>query len=266
VIPVTTISYHLPPEQEAIRANCFHPTGTFAEFKLQEVEQSIPERFEKIVQKYPDRLAVKTQDHALTYDQLNKAANRVARAILNRRNEREKLVALLFEPGSQVVVAMLGALKAGTIYVPLDPSFPRTRIIRILKDSDAKLIVTNSQNLALARESLEDEQCLLNIDDIDLSFPADNLGLSISPDAPAYVLYTSGSTGEPKGILHNHRNDLHDCMVYTNYLHFCASDRLTLLHSCSFSAARHNLFGALLNGGAIYPFDIKREGLTRLAD
>ena len=73
---------NLPPEQEAIRAKCFHPSGTFVEFKKEEIEQSIPERFEKVVGKYPDRLAVKLVDRSYTFDELNKAANRVAWAIL----------------------------------------------------------------------------------------------------------------------------------------------------------------------------------------
>ena len=74
----------LPPEQEAIRAKCFHPTGTFIEFKKEEIEQSIPDRFEEQVRRYPDWLAVKTRSHQLTYDELNKAANRIARVILTR--------------------------------------------------------------------------------------------------------------------------------------------------------------------------------------
>src|SRR3990167_1064135 len=87
----------LPPEQEAIRAKCFHPTGTFVEFKKEEVEQSIPDRFEKIVRMYPDRIAVKTRNHTLTYDALNKAANRVARAILAQSGEGDEPIALLLE-------------------------------------------------------------------------------------------------------------------------------------------------------------------------
>jgi non-ribosomal peptide synthetase component F len=75
---------NLPPEQSAIRDKCFHPSGRFVEFPIEEIEQSIAERFGKIVKKYPDRLAVKTQEKALTYSELNSVANGVARAILQR--------------------------------------------------------------------------------------------------------------------------------------------------------------------------------------
>jgi len=76
----STISVRLPPEQEAIRQKCFHPSGSFIEFRKEEIEQSIPSRFEKIARKYPDRIAVKTESHVLTYAELNATANRVARA------------------------------------------------------------------------------------------------------------------------------------------------------------------------------------------
>ena len=75
----------VPPEQQAIRAKCFHPTGDFIELQPEEIEQSVAQRFEKIVGRYPDRLALKTSTCELTYRQLNGAANRVARAILAMR-------------------------------------------------------------------------------------------------------------------------------------------------------------------------------------
>jgi len=106
----------LPLEQEAVRAKCFHPTGTFVEFKREEVEQSITERFEKIVRQYPERLAVKAGDRALTYDQLNQAVNRIARSILDKRGAGTEPVALLFEHGIDGIAAILGVLKAGKFY------------------------------------------------------------------------------------------------------------------------------------------------------
>ena len=103
----------LPPEQQAIREKCFHPSGTFVEFKQEEIEQSIPERFEKIVRRYPDRLAMKIGDRALTYAELNQAANRIARGILDRQGLRQEPVVVLFEQGVEAIAAILGVLKAG---------------------------------------------------------------------------------------------------------------------------------------------------------
>ena len=86
---MSTLSSHstdLPPEQQVIRAKCFHPTDNFIEFNREEIEQSIPDRFEEQVRRHPDRLAVKANSEQLTYDELNKAANRVAQAILAPRH------------------------------------------------------------------------------------------------------------------------------------------------------------------------------------
>ncbi len=115
---ISTAISDLPPEQRAIRAKCFHPTGRFIEFKKEEIEQSIPDRFEKMVRMYPDRLATKTMEDELTYDELNKAANRVARTILDTNGERQNPVALLFEQGTPLIAAILGTLKAGRFMCP----------------------------------------------------------------------------------------------------------------------------------------------------
>jgi len=257
---------NLPPEQEAIRAKCFHPSGTFIEFKKEEIEQSIPERFEKIARQYPGRVAVKMGECALTYDQLNQAANRIARAILEYRGEGQEPVALLLGKDAALVTAILGALKTGTFYVPLDPSFPQARIAHMLQDSQAGLVVTNSKNLSLAREFAKDARQLLNIDELDSSLSADNPGLGISADGLACIIYTSGSTGQPKGVVQTHRNVLYSIRNRTNTFHICADDRVTFLSSVSFVGAVRDIFSSLLNGAALFPFDIREERLTNLAD
>src|SRR5438093_3003023 len=113
----------LPPEQEALREKCFHPSGLFTEFHQAEIEQSIPARFDKIVHLHPGRLAVKAGDRSVSYEALNHAANRVASAILGQRGDKAEPIGLVLEQGVDIVTAILGVLKAGKIYVPLDPSF-----------------------------------------------------------------------------------------------------------------------------------------------
>lgn len=260
-IPLT----NLPPEQEAIRAKCFHPSGRFVEFPKEEIEQSIPERFEKIVRQFPDRVAVKTRNSTQTYDELNKAANRIARAILTECGEDNEPIAVLLEQGAAAIAAILAALKAGKIVVPLDSSYPRARTSYMLEHSQAAHIVTNKENYSLASELARNGIELLNIDDIDVSSPTGDPELSISPGVLAYILYTSGSTGQPKGVLQNHLNVLHQIMIYTDTLRICADDRLTLLTSVT-GQAINTMLVALLNGAAVYPFNIKDEGLARLAE
>ena len=255
----------IPPEQDAIRAKCFHPSGSFIEFKKEEIEQSIPERFEQIVRRYPDRIAVKTRNYVLTYDLLNKMANRVARAILAQSGEGEEAIALLLENDAPMIAAILGVLKAGKIYVPLDPSLPSARLAYILEDSQAALVLTNTRIASLAADLAQEKIACIDVDHLDRDLGAENVGLSISPAAFAWILYTSGSTGQPKGVLQSHRNVLHFIWNYTNGLCLSSSDRLSLIFSFGVNAAAHEMFSGLLNGASLHPLDIKREGLTGLA-
>jgi amino acid adenylation domain-containing protein len=256
----------LPAKQKTIRAKCFHPGGSFVEFTKDEVEQSIPRRFEQIARLHPHRLAVKTRKRALTYDDLNQVANRAAHALMERRGEANEPIALLLENSAPMIAATLGVLKAGKIYVPLDASYPRASLAYILDDSAACVIATDNSNLALARELARSGRQVVNVDEIDSNSPAPNPNLNISPDSPANILYTSGSTGQPKGVVQNHRNVLHEIMNYTNAVHICADDRLILVSSPTFSGTVRTVYGALLNGAGLYPFDIREEGLARLAE
>jgi len=257
-------SFKLPPEQEAIRAKCFHPSGTFVEFTKEEIEQSIPERFEKIARQYPNRIAINVKDQLLTYDELNMAANGVACAILDQHGEANKPVTILMEHGSSVLVAILGLLKAGKIYVPLDPSFPLARLSYILRDTQSDLILTDGKNLPLANQIARPECSVTNFEQIKHWVSSSSVGARVGPDALAYILYTSGSTGQPKGVVDNHRNVLHGTMKFTNGLHICAEDRWPLTHPCSSSASVRRIFPSLLNGASLFPFDVKEEGMEGL--
>ena len=255
----------LPPEQQAIRAKCFHPTGDFTELQPEEIEQSAPERFEKIVGRYPDRLALKTRTCALTYRQLNAAANSVARAILATRGEKSEPVALIFEQGAPAIIAIFAVLKTGKFYVPLDPAVPRSRSQEILADSTASLLVTNTQNLVMAESAVTDEYKVINIDDLGDDLVGENPKIFIPPDALAYIVYTSGSTGEPKGVAQTHRYVLYHVFEYGNSFHLCPDDRVSLVFPWTFNGGIHIIHSTLLNGAALFPFDVKADGLIDLA-
>ena len=255
---------NLPPEQEAIRAKCFHPSGTFVEFPEEDVETSIPERFEKIAARYPDRVAVKLRNRLLTYRELNDTANRLARAILARRGDTQEPIALLMEHDIPLFVAMLGVLKAGKICVVLDPSFPKDRNVFLIEDSQAGLLISDRENLPSAAEYTHGRCGCVNIDELDSSLSIENLRLPIAPMNFAFLIYTSGSTGQPKGVIQNHRNLLHDCLLYCNGLHVCADDRIALLYSCSASQGLKITFAGLLNGAALYPFNMRQRGVADL--
>jgi amino acid adenylation domain-containing protein len=255
----------IPPEQEAIRAKCFHPSGTFVEFPKEDVEKSIPERFEKIVEMYPDRLAVKMGERALTYAELNQAANRIAWSIWHKRGAGVEPIVLISEHGLDGIASCFGILKAGKILVVIDPSFPFERIGDMIANSQAGAIVTDRNNVSLAKALANNAQ-VIDIHTLGSNFPEVNLGLQISPDTATQIVYSSGSTGQPKGIFFNHRRTLHDARVDVNATHICPDDRIIQFRKLSFSAGTKGLFRALLSGAIFFPYEINRAGLSELVE
>src|SRR5262249_36025244 len=155
----------------------------------------------------------------------------------------------------------------------LDPSFPSAYLASQIADAGARLILTTvqsrraAQSLSQELPSAQTPQLRLQVLEVDaIAVNADTYDpqVSVAPDAGAYIFYTSGSTGRPKGVLDSHRNVLHNIMRYTNTLRISADDRLTLLQGPSFSGAISSLFGALLNGAAVFPFDVPREGADQI--
>ena len=238
--------------------------SSITDFDKQEIETSLVERFESRVKKYPMHCAVKTTTQELTYDQLNRAANRIARHIDARGTKGVEVVALLLEPGSEMISAILAVLKAGKIWVSIDPSHPLERISYILKDSKAALILTNQQNMLLAAKLTNNKRSLLIIDEIDGNLNDDNLDIPISSHSFSHIIYTSGSTGQPKGVLHNHRLILHNIYVHTNSFPIYPDDRISVFNSFGFIAGISDLFRALLNGATLLPYNLRKRGFVGL--
>ena len=243
---------------------CFHPTGIFRKFEKEAVEGSIPDRFDKIAAVHPDKIAVKSGSRKFTYEELNVESNRIAQAILAESDNSEP-IAIYLNHDCDIIAAIIGVLKAGKIYVPLDPNDPAVRNELMLEDSQARLMLGNSLTLSCLHELKSPTSRILDIDNISSKVSSDRPDVSVSADRIAYIMYTSGSTGKPKAVMQNHRNLLQQTLVYTNTLHISADDKLTLLHSCSNGACTPNLFGTLLNGAALYPFDVRNYGAIQLS-
>jgi amino acid adenylation domain-containing protein len=250
----------LPSHQQAIRARCRHPTGSFVPFEHGDLEQSVAARFERQAALYPHRTAVKIGRRQWTYAELNRAANRLARAILARQGPRSEPVGLLFPNGANAITAILATLKAGKFYVPVDPTFPHARLSAMLADAGARLLVTDTPDHPLAVELSAGGVGLLAGDTPDAALSDENLSAPASPTDLACLFYTSGSTGRPKGVMQSHRSLLHWVMTHTNELRITPEDRLTLLHSWSVPSCVHPVLGSLLNGAALLPFDVRADG------
>lgn len=242
----------------------------FVRFPGEDVELSIPARFERQVRLHPERIAVADAESALTYRNLNGLANRIAAAVLAVRGEGPEPVALLVGNGIPVVAAMLGVLKSGKFYVTLDASQPMARAATILAECRPALLIVDHKRMEQAealRAALDPPDVpLLDLDALPPGLSEENPGLAVTGSDLAYVLFTSGSTGKPKGVMQDHRYVLHLTMVYTNSGWISTADRLALLYSPSFAGAVRDIYCTLLNGAALFNFDVKHEGLTGLAD
>lgn len=210
-------------------------------------------------------MAVITSRRSLQYRVLNDEANRVAHEIVRRLGDREERVALLVGQDVALTTCTLGVLKAGKCCVVLDSSYPWATIGRILQDSGTSLLLTDEESRRQAAEVADDIVEWLNVDSIETDLPRANVTATVSPQALAFILYTSGSTGTPKGVMHSHRTMLHLAMSSTNSQQITRADRIALLCSSGFIGSVRTSLVSLLNGACVLPFDVRAEGLDRLA-
>ena len=254
-------------QQQVIRDHHRHPSGDESAFPLAAVEQSLAARFAQQVDRDPAHLAVQSDNHSLSYGQLNTFANRIAHLILAQQgvHETPPAVAILLANDAPMLAAILGVLKSGAPYVPFYPAFPAERLAYYWQDAGATLLLTDAEHYAMAVELTGDAAQVLSIDALDPRLPSHNPELAISPDALAYIYYTSGSTGTPKSVYNSQRNLLHHIRRNTNIFNVCPADRFLCLKSFSFAGALKDIFGALLNGASIHLYPLKQKGITRLA-
>lgn len=223
-------------------------------FAREAIEGSIPARFQEMVAAFPESVAVRWSDTDLTYQQLAALANRVAHGLLARCGAGQEPIALLLPQGPDLIAAILGVVSVGRPYVPLDPN--------ALGDANARIVDEAGAVLTITGDGIGPRQGI-TIEALTRDRPSGAVGLAISPDTIAYIYYTSGTTGRPKGVFDSHRNVLHNVWRYTSTLGFAPGDRLTLLQGPSFSGAVSSLFGALLNGATSCPWDLQAQGAGR---
>lgn len=222
--------------------------------------------FERVAARRPAHLAIQAQDGACTYGRLNGLSNGIAARLQAQSLNAAGHVILLFHPGIDAFASMLACLKLGRVYVPLDPDSPESRTRAIIADCEGTVLLTSAEHHALACR-VAGERCSVEVIDRELlESHESNPAVGVTASSLAYILYTSGSTGHPKGVLQTHRNVLHFVRSYARCLGIGPEDRLTMLYSLSFSASVMDIFGALLSGATLYPYRIKDRGLAPLGD
>ncbi len=216
--------------------------------------------FEAQVERTPDAIAVTFEGEQLTYREFNERANRLAHHLMKVGVPAGALVAICVERSLEMVVGLIGILKAGAAYVPLDPNFPRQRLDFMLEDSGARVLVTTSR---LAGKFTESSMRVVRLEELDarIASEARNPQVPVTPDDNAYVIYTSGSTGTPKGVEVTHRNVSRLFAATESWFGFNSSDVWTLFHSYAFDFSVWEIWGALLYGGrlVVVPFLTSRS-------
>ncbi|EPX59029.1 Long-chain-fatty-acid--CoA ligase [Cystobacter fuscus DSM 2262] len=225
-------------------------------------ERCVHELFEEQAELHPEAIAVEAEGESLTYRELNLRANRVAHALRERGVAPESRVGLCVERSPEMLVAMLGILKAGGAYVPLDPRLPAERLSFMTRDVGLQVVVASRAHRPVAErlgEVLE---------------PGSWLGESSATANPVsgaraenlvYVMYTSGSTGEPKGVAIEHRN-VNRLVRGANYVHLGPDEVFLQLAPSSFDASTFEIWGCLLNGGRLVLPPPKEGSLRRLSE
>ncbi|MEA2690744.1 MAG: hypothetical protein QOJ16_131, partial [Acidobacteriota bacterium] len=228
-------------------------------------DSSIPERFAAWAARTPEATAVVFDRDSLTYGELEAESNRLAHHLRGRGVRPGDLVALAVERSLALVPAILGILKSGAGYVPLDPAYPAERLSFMLADSGARLLLGQERSLArlpasgLPTVSLDRDR--EEIASASASSPSPPPG----PGDIAYVMYTSGSTGRPKGVAVTHRNVLR-LVLGSGFARFGPEQVFLQLAPISFDASTLELWGPLLNGGRLAVFPPESPSLETLGE
>lgn len=206
--------------------------------------------FEHNVGKQPNAVALSAEEQTMTYAELNEQANRLARHLQKNGTEHRTVIAILADRTPELIVSLLAVLKAGAAYVPIDPDYPESRIQYMLKDSGATHLLTHSSFIGQAK-GLGFTGTYLFADDQEISLmSSENLPLEAGLHDTAYIMYTSGTTGQPKGIMTTHSN-IARVVKNTNYLTISETDTLLSLSNSVFDGFTFDVYGALLNGAKL---------------
>jgi amino acid adenylation domain-containing protein len=238
-------------------------------FALSEVSGTIVERFRKVVEFLGDSLALKSGIRTFTFRELEHRTNVIARVLGESMHGHEHPVALMFRHGNNSIIAQLGVMKLGRSYSCLDADAQQERRDAIFSQLGSTWLLCDSATVTAAMDlrAAFPQTTVLNIDEIVPAAVNDSVApLTTDADDIACIVNTSGSTGTPKGVMLSHRNILFTAYAHGQDFRISAHDRS--LHLCppSTASACSEIFTALLNGSAVFPFSIKDHGVRRFQE
>jgi acyl-coenzyme A synthetase/AMP-(fatty) acid ligase/acyl carrier protein len=256
----------LPGSQQEIRARCRHPSGVWEPFDGFSAEMSVPARLHAVAARHPERVALLEPTGALTYTQLVAGARRVAGAILGGdAGPGGGAVAILSSLDSSAILAVLGVLEAGRIFIVPDRSLSLAAMQRVLDDAGVDVILTDAGHLRTARDVAGGRRRVLPLEDIRHTGRAEAGASDIGPATPATIIYTSGTTGSPRGAVHTHRTLLAEAVLAANPFCLSDADRVACPTSLAWLASIFTLLGPLVVGSCACPFDVAAHGIERFA-
>ncbi|HED33651.1 MAG TPA: amino acid adenylation domain-containing protein [Gammaproteobacteria bacterium] len=218
-------------------------------------DKCLHQLFEQQVEQHADNTAVIFESESLTYRELNKRSNQLAHYLVEKGAGPGKLIAISLKRGINMVTGLMAVSKSGAAYVPLDPGYPDDRLVFMLEDTQAPILLTES-SLLEGFPAHEAETIL-----IDEQWPQistcnhENVDAPVSAKDLAYVIYTSGSTGRPKGAILNHQGRVNNFCDFNRRYNIGAGDRLLGLASISFDMSVYDVFGTLGCGGCLVVAD-----------
>lgn len=214
-------------------------------------DKSIKEVFEEIAEISGNNMAVISNGIGLTYKELNERANQLGNLLIKKGITKNDIVPILCDKSIDTIVGILGVIKSGAAYLPIDEHYPKSRIEYMIKDSKSKILLIRSNQIeTVASEDIKAEFIDINNEQI-FKESKENLENISSPNDLLYVIYTSGSTGNPKGVCIEHRSAI-KLVNNPNYIEIRKNDRVLQCGSLSFDTSVLQMWIALLNGIVIH--------------
>jgi amino acid adenylation domain-containing protein len=214
-------------------------------------DKCLHQLFEEQVERLPEAVSVICGDQRLSYRELNEQANRLAHHLRKIGVRSEMLVGIYLERSLEMVVALLGILKAGAAYVPLDPQYPKQRLAFMLEDTQVSVVLTQQRLVTDFPEHPTRVVCLDVEDEAIRTESAENPVSEAMVDSLAYVIYTSGSTGNPKGVMISHSGICNRLLWGQEAYHLSDRDRVLHAFSLSFDFATWEIFTSLVAGAQL---------------